>query len=71
MKTLFIILNNKLQHYSLQKAQYAPKSKNKEAELKKSKALESLRIAQEEGRYKLDFILDAFNRIQQLKGGKL
>ena len=39
--------------------------------IEKTRALESLRIAQEEGRYKLDFILDAFNKIQQLKGGKL
>lgn len=34
------------------------------------KALEALKIAQEEGRYKLDFILEAFNKIEKSKGGR-
>lgn len=38
--------------------------------LSANKALEALKIAQEEGRYKLDFILEAFNRIEKLKGGE-
>jgi predicted nucleic acid-binding protein len=33
-------------------------------------ALQSLKIAQKEGRYKIDFILKAFNRIENIKGGK-
>ena len=33
-------------------------------------ALEALKIAQREGRYKLGFILKAFNKIEELKGGK-
>ena len=33
-------------------------------------ALEALKIAQREGRYKIDFILKAFNKIEELKGGK-
>lgn len=33
--------------------------------ISKKSALESLRILQEEGRYRLDFILDAFNEIEK------
>jgi len=33
-------------------------------------ALEALRTVQEEGRYKLDFILEAVNKLNELKGGK-
>ncbi len=36
----------------------------------REKALEALRIAQEEGRYKLDFILEAFNEIERIEGEK-
>ena len=34
------------------------------------KALDALRVLQEEGRYKLDFILDAFKKIEALKEAK-
>jgi predicted nucleic acid-binding protein len=33
-------------------------------------ALEALKTAQREGRYKMDFILKAFNKIEETKGGK-
>jgi len=33
-------------------------------------ALEALKIAQREGRYKIDFILKAFTKIEKIKGGK-
>lgn len=36
----------------------------------RSKALDALRIAQEEGRYRLDFILEAFKKIEESKGGE-
>ena len=38
--------------------------------ISKEKALEALKIAQIEGRYRIDFILKAFNKIEELKGGK-
>lgn len=34
-------------------------------------ALEALKTAQEEGRYKLDFILGALDKIEKIKGGKI
>lgn len=37
--------------------------------ISREKALEALKIVQIEGRYKLDFILNAFNKIQKIKGG--
>ncbi len=33
-------------------------------------ALEALKIAQREGRYKIEFVLKAFNKIEKIKGGK-
>ena len=38
--------------------------------ISREKALEALKMAQREGRYKIDFILKAFNKIEKLKGGK-
>ncbi len=38
--------------------------------ISKEEALEALKIAQREGRYKLDFVIKAFNKIEKLKGGK-
>ncbi|MEW6295354.1 MAG: hypothetical protein AB1467_03615 [Candidatus Diapherotrites archaeon] len=40
------------------------------AKIPKENALEALKIAQQEGRYKIDFILKAFNKIEKIKGGK-
>ena len=33
-------------------------------------ALDALKIVQEEGRYKINFILEAFRKIEEMKGGK-
>lgn len=38
--------------------------------ISREKALEALKIAQREGRYKIDFILKAFTKIEKIKGGK-
>ncbi len=38
--------------------------------ISREKALEALKIAQREGRYKIGFILKAFTKIEELKGGK-
>ncbi|MFH1587147.1 MAG: hypothetical protein ABID38_04780 [Candidatus Diapherotrites archaeon] len=38
--------------------------------ISKGEALEALKVAQNEGRYKIDFIFNAFNRIEKIKGGK-
>ena len=38
--------------------------------ISREKALEALKIAQMEGRYKIDFILKAFTKIEKIKGGK-
>ncbi|MFH1894971.1 MAG: hypothetical protein ABIJ74_00090 [archaeon] len=42
----------------------------KKKKIKLQDALDSLSTAQTEGRYKLDFVLEAFNEIQKIKGGK-
>ncbi len=38
--------------------------------ISRENALEALKIAQKEGRYKIDFILKAFTKIEKIKGGK-
>jgi len=38
--------------------------------ISREKALEALKTAQTEGRYKIEFILKAFNKIEKIKGGK-
>ena len=38
--------------------------------ISREEALEALKIAQIEGRYKIGFILKAFNKIEKIKGGK-
>ncbi|MFH1751439.1 MAG: hypothetical protein ABH821_00660 [archaeon] len=40
----------------------------KKQKITKKQALESLRTVQEEGRYKLDFILEAMNEIEKING---
>ncbi|MFH1697377.1 MAG: hypothetical protein ABH854_05745 [Candidatus Diapherotrites archaeon] len=37
--------------------------------ISRGNALDALRIAQDEGRYKLDFILEAFMKVEKIKGG--